>query len=94
MICGAADEGSAALFVCGGDGSGSGAVAPVCAAGATTPEPDPGVEGREEGLDLPGGQIGVSLLTGAKFGDRMKKIFPEFFVLDFMRTEKFREHIV
>ena len=74
MICGAADEGSAALFVC--------------------VEPDPGVEGREEGLDLPGGQIGVSLLTGAKFGDRMKKIFPEFFVLDFMRTEKFREHIV
>ncbi len=36
--------------------------APVCAAGATTPEPDPGVEGREEGLDLPGGQIGVKLL--------------------------------
>ena len=36
--------------------------APVCAAGATTPEPDPGVEGREEGLDLPGGQIGVRLL--------------------------------
>ena len=121
--------------------------APVCAAGATTPEPDPGVEGREEGLDLPGGQIGVrllsgevgvcwgreewsgsarradrreivvcgrgecvggrgegldspggrigvSLLTGAKFGDRMKKIFSEFFVLDFMRTEKFREDIV
>ena len=34
--------------------------APVCAAGATTPEPDPGVEGREEGLDLPGGQIGVN----------------------------------
>jgi len=56
--------------------------APVCAAGATTPEPDPGVGGREEGLDLPGGQIGVSLLTGAKFGDRMKKIFPEFFVID------------
>ena len=27
--------------------------APVCAAGATTLEPDPGVEGREEGLDLP-----------------------------------------
>ena len=38
--------------------------APVCAAGATTPEPDPGVEGREEGLDLPGGQIGVRLLCG------------------------------
>ena len=163
MICGAADEGSAALFVCEGgriwlrrrgtcrtDGRGgiggrmmtcgrrwieeprlfdrksddfpsqslltsgldgcpssslhrlprvhhphaADANAPVCAAGATTPEPDPGVEGREEGLDLPGGQIGVSLLTGAKFGDRMKKIFPEFFVLDFMRTEKFREHIV
>lgn len=164
MICGAADEGSAALFVCGGEGriwlrrrgtcrtDGRGGIggrmmtcgrrwieeprlfdrksddfpsqslltsgldgrpssslhclprvhhphaadanAPVCAAGATTPEPDPGVEGREEGLDLPGGQIGVSLLTGAKFGDRMKKIFPEFFVLDFMRTEKFREHIV
>ena len=56
--------------------------APVCAAGATTPEPDPGVEGREEGLDLSGGRIGVSLLTGAKFGDRMKKIFPEFFVID------------
>ena len=121
--------------------------APVCAAGATTPEPDPGVGGREEwsgsarradrreivvwkgrvcwrtgggagsawradrreivvcgrgecvggrgeGLDSPGGRIGVSLLTGAKFGDRMKKIFSEFFVLDFMRTEKFREHIV
>ena len=94
--------------------------APVCAAGATTPEPDPGVEGREdgqigvrllcgevgvcwgreewsgsarradrreivvcgrgecvggrgEGLDSPRGRIGVSLLTGAKFGDRMKK---------------------
>lgn len=164
MMCGAADEGSAALFVCGGEGriwlrrrgtcrtDGRGGIggrmmtcgrrwieeprlfdrksddfpsqslltsgldgrpssslhclprvhhphaadanAPVCAAGATTPEPDPGVEGREEGLDLPGGQIGVSLLTGAKFGDRMKKIFPEFFVLDFMRTEKFREHIV
>ena len=30
MICGAADEGSAALFVWGGrDGSGSGAVAPA-----------------------------------------------------------------
>ena len=68
--------------------------APVCAAGATTPEPDPGVGGRENGLDSPGGRIGVSLLTSAKFGDRMKKIFPEFFVLDFMRTEKFREHIV
>ena len=89
--------------------------------GATTPEPDPGVGGREEwsgsarradrreivvcgrgecvggrgeGLDSPGGRIGVSLLTGAKFGDRMKKIFSEFFVLDFMRTEKFREDIV
>lgn len=87
--------------------------APVCAAGATPSEPDPGVGGREDGLDLPGGQIGVrllcgrgegldspggrigvSLLTGAKFGDRMKKIFSEFFVLDFMRTEKFREDIV
>lgn len=56
--------------------------APVCAAGATTPEPDPGVGGREDRLDLSGGQIGVSLLTGAKFGDRMKKIFPEFFVID------------
>lgn len=50
--------------------------------------------GRGEGLDSPGGRIGVSLLTGAKFGDRMKKIFSEFFVLDFMRTEKFREDIV
>ena len=49
---------------------------------------------RGEGLDSPGGRIGVSLLTGAKFGDRMKKIFSEFFVLDFMRTEKFREDIV
>lgn len=39
-------------------------------------------EGRERGLDLPGGQIGVRLLTGAKFGDRMKKIFSKFFVLD------------
>ncbi len=36
--------------------------APVCAAGATTPEPDPGVGGREDRLDLPGGQIGVKLL--------------------------------
>lgn len=36
----------------------------------------------------------MRLLTGAEFGDRMKKIFSEFFVLDFMRTEKFREHIV
>ena len=191
MICGAADEGSAALFVCGGEGriwlrrrgtcrtDGRGGIggrmmtcgrrwieeprlfdrksddfpsqslltsgldgrpsssihrlprvhhphaadanAPVCAAGATTPEPDPGVGGQEEwsgsarradrreivvcgrgecvggrgeGLDSPGGRIGVSLLTGAKFGDRMKKIFSEFFVLDFMRTEKFREDIV
>lgn len=125
MICGAADEGSAALFVCGGgrDGSGSGAVAPAAQTGAvaSAPEPDPGVGGREEwsgsarradrreivvcgrgecvggrgeGLDSPGGRIGVSLLTGAKFGDRMKKIFSEFFVLDFMRTEKFREDIV
>lgn len=25
------------------------------------------------GLDSPGGRIGVSLLTSAKFGDRMKK---------------------
>ena len=40
------------------------------------------VGGREEGLDSPGGRIGVSLLTGAKFGDRMKKIFSEFFVID------------
>ena len=132
MMCGAADEGSAALFVCGGEGriwlrrrgtcrtDGRGGIggrmmtcgrrwieeprlfdrksddfssqclltsgldgrpsssphclprvhhphaadanAPVCAAVATTPEPDPGVEGREEGLDLPGGQIGVKLL--------------------------------
>ena len=134
MSCGAADEGSAALFVCGGEGriwlrrrgtcrtDGRGGIggrmmtcgrrwieeprlfdrksddfpsqslltsgldgrpsssphclprvhhphaadanAPVCAAVATTPEPDPGVEGREEGLDLPGGQIGVRLLCG------------------------------
>lgn len=34
MICGAADEGSAALFVWGGDGSGSGAVAPAAQTGA------------------------------------------------------------
>ena len=101
MMCGVADEGSAALFVCGGGGTdlapapwhlphrrarwhrrADDANAPVCAAGATTPEPDPGVGGREDRLDLSGGQIGVSLLTGAKFGDRMKKIFPEFFVID------------
>lgn len=56
------------LYLCVGDGSDS-----VCAAGATTPEPDPGVGGRENGLDSPGGRIGVSLLTSAKFGDRMKK---------------------
>lgn len=143
MMCGAADEGSAALFVCGGEGriwlrrrgtcrtDGRGGIGgrmmtcgrrwieeprlfdrksddfpsqslltsgldgrpssslhclprvhhphaadanvPVCAAGATTPEPDPGVGGRENGLDSPGGRIGVSLLTSAKFGDRMKK---------------------
>lgn len=37
MMCGAADEGSAALFVCGGrDGSGSGAVAPAAQTGAVT----------------------------------------------------------
>ena len=53
-----------------------------------------GLEDGRSGLDLPGGRISVSLLTGAKFGDRMKKIFSEFFVLDFMRTEKFREDIV
>ena len=53
-----------------------------------------GLEDGRSGLDLPGGRIGVSLLTGATFGDRMKKIFSEFFVLDFMRTEKFREDIV
>ena len=106
MICGAADEGSAALFVCGGGGTDL-APAPwhlphrrarwhrradrreivVCGRGEC-------VGGRGEGLDSPGGRIGVSLLTGAKFGDRMKKIFSEFFVLDFMRTEKFREDIV
>lgn len=132
MMCGAADEGSAALFVCGGEGriwlqrrgtcrtDGRGGIggrmmtcgrrwieeprlfdrksddfpsqslltsgldgrpssslhclprvhhphaadanAPVCAAGATPSEPDPGVGGREDGLDLPGGQIGVRLL--------------------------------
>ena len=132
MICGAADEGSAALFVCGGAGriwlrrrgtcrtDGRGGIggrmmtcgrrwieeprlfdrksddfpsqslltsgldgrpssslhclprvhhphaadanAPVCAAGATPSEPDPGVGGREDGLDLPGGQIGVRLV--------------------------------
>lgn len=94
MICGAADEGSAALFVCGGreEWSGSARRADrreivVCGRGEC-------VGGRGEGLDSPGGRIGVSLLTGAKFGDRMKKIFSEFFVLDFMRTEKFREDIV
>ena len=43
---------------------------------------------------LPRGRIGVSLLTGAKFGDRMKKIFSGVFVLDFMKTEKFQEDIV
>ena len=52
------------------------------------------LEDGRRGLDSPGGRIGVRLLTGAEFGDRMKKIFSEFFVLDFMRTEKFREHIV
>ena len=34
MICGAADEGSAALFVCGGGRDGSGAVAPAAQTGA------------------------------------------------------------
>jgi hypothetical protein len=31
------------------------------------------LEDGRSGLDLPGGRIGVSLLTGATFGDRMKK---------------------
>lgn len=81
MMCGVADEGSAALFVCGGEGrAGSARRANrreivVCGRGEC-------VGGREDRLDLSGGQIGVSLLTGAKFGDRMKKIFPEFFVID------------
>lgn len=82
MMCGVADEGSAALFVCGGreEWSGSARRADrreivVCGRGEC-------VGGREDRLDLSGGQIGVSLLTGAKFGDRMKKIFPEFFVID------------
>lgn len=94
------------LYLCVGDGSDSGADAnaPVCAAGATTPEQILGLEdgrsgldlpeadrreivvcgrgecvgGRGEGLDSPGGRIGVSLLTGAKFGDRMKKYFRSF----------------
>lgn len=44
-------------------------------------EPDPGVGGRGEGLDSPGGRIGVSLLTGAKFGDRIKKYFRSFLCL-------------
>ena len=38
--------------------------APVCAAGATTPEPDPGVEGREEGLDLPGDRREIVVWRG------------------------------
>lgn len=80
MICGAADEGSAALFVWGGarswgwrTGGGAGSARRadrreivVCGRGEC-------VGGRGEGLDSPGGRIGVSLLTGAKFGDRMKK---------------------
>ena len=73
MICGAADEGSAALFVCGGreEWSGSARRADrreivVCGRGEC-------VGGRGEGLDSPRGRIGVSLLTGATFGDRMKK---------------------
>ena len=82
MICGAADEGSAALFVCGGreEWSGSARRADrreivVCGRGEC-------VGGRGEGLDSPGGRIGVSLLTGAKFGDRMKKnIFGVFLCL-------------
>ena len=36
--------------------------APVCAAGATTPEPDPGVGGREEWSGSARRQIGVRLL--------------------------------
>ena len=116
MICGAADEGSAALFVCGGtDLTPAPWHLPHRRArqvprrrsqilgledgrrGLDLPGGQIGVRllcGRGEGLDSPVGRIGVSLLTGAKFGDRMKKIFSEFFVLDFMRTEKFREDIV
>ena len=80
MMCGVADEGSAALFVCGEEGLDRARRADrreivVCGRGEC-------VGGREDRLDLSGGRIGVSLLTGAKFGDRMKKIFPEFFVID------------
>ena len=127
MICGAADEGSAALFVCGGEGriwlrrrgtcrtDGRGGIGgrmmPMRPSARQVPRRRsqilgledgrsgldlPGgqigvrllrgrgecVGGRGEGLDSPRGRIGVSLLTGAKFGDRMKKIFPEFFVID------------
>lgn len=46
MMCGAADEGSAALFVCGGEGRSQ----------------ILGLEDGRSGLDLPGGQIGVKLL--------------------------------
>ena len=127
MMCGVADEGSAALFVCGGEGriwlrrrgtcrtDGRGGIGgrmmPMRPSARQVPRRRsqilgledgrsgldlPGgqigvrllrgrgecVGGRGEGLDSPGGRIGVSLLTGAKFGDRMKKIFPEFFVID------------
>ena len=40
-----------------------------------------GLEDGRSGLDLPGGRIGVSLLTGAKFGDRIKKYFRSFLCL-------------
>lgn len=102
MICGAADEGSAALFVCvwapepgpgvGGREEWSGSArradrreivawkGRVCwrtggGAGSAwrADRREIVVCGRGEGLDSPGGRIGVSLLTGAKFGDRMKK---------------------
>lgn len=55
MICGAADEGSAALFVCGGGGTDL----------AQVPRRRSQILGLEDGrsgLDLPGGQIGVKLL--------------------------------
>ena len=49
------------------------AMAPVCAAGPPPRVPDGGVGGGVIGVYSPGGRIGVSLLTSAKFGDRMKK---------------------
>ena len=65
MICGAADEGSAALFVWGGGTDLAPAPMPMRLSARQVPRRRSQILGLEDGrsgLDLPGGQIGVRLL--------------------------------